>query len=262
MNKIKQLTGAIGRRTIRSSIYLLDLCAFAYRILIQILTHPTVGRRLVSKVVIEQIYYTAVQALPIIIPAALIIGTMLIFRFDMLEGQFDFGKTVVFLVVREIGPMITALLVILRSATAITVEISYMQTFHEIDALEMAGLDPLRIVCIPRLVGITTAILFLFVVFDIVAIVGGYTVVWLTTYISMEGFFSQIGKAITISDILVGIIKAMFFGIIITIICLYRGFEKKKLITQIPVATSKAAVECFFYCLIVNLFISALFIMT
>ncbi|HBN26896.1 MAG TPA: hypothetical protein DD405_05465 [Desulfobacteraceae bacterium] len=78
----------------------------------------------------------------------------------------------------------------------------------------------------------------------------------------MEGFFSQIGKAITISDILVGIIKAMFFGIIITIICLYRGFEKKKLITQIPVSTSKAAVECFFYCLIVNLFISALFIMT
>ena len=262
MNKIEQLTGAIGRRTIRSSIYLLDLCAFAYRILIQILIRPTIGRRLVGRVVIEQIYFTAVQALPVIIPLALIIGTMLIFSFDMLEGQFDFGKTVVFLLVRELGPMITALLVILRSATAITVEISYMQIFHEIDALEMAGLDPLRIVCIPRLVGITTAILFLFVVFDIVAIVGGYTVVWLTTYIPMGGFFSQIGKAITISDILVGIIKALFFGIIITVICLYRGFEEKKQITRIPVATSLAAIECFFYCLVVNIFISALFIMT
>ena len=184
---------------------------------------------------------------------------MVIIQFAKISGQYDFGRISVLLIVRELGPIITALLVILRSATAVTIEISYMRVLHELEAIEMAGMDPIRIVCLPRLIGITFAMLCLFIVFDLVSIMGGYAIVWMVTYIPIGNYLYQIAKSITFSDILVGTIKAVLFGFAITMTSLYRGFEMKRQITEVPVATSQAAIECFFYCLVINVFISFIF---
>ena len=138
---------------------------------------------MVRRNTLEQVYFTAVQALPMILPIATLIGAMIIVQFSKFSGQYDLGKITVLIIVRELGPILTAFLIILRSATAVTIEISYMNVFNEMDALEMSGLDPLWVICVPRLVGITSAILCLFIVFDIVAIVGGYAIVWIITYI-------------------------------------------------------------------------------
>ncbi|MEA3280101.1 MAG: ABC transporter permease [Thermodesulfobacteriota bacterium] len=256
-----QTAGFIGRKTINSVNRILDLFAFTYRIGRLILQRPKEGRSLIRRITLEQIYFTAVQALPIIIPVALIIGSMLIVQFAKISNQYDLGKTMVLLIVRELGPGITALLVILRSATSVTIEIGYMNVFHEIDTIEMTGIDPVRIICLPRLIGITTAVLCLFIIFDLIAIVGGYAVVWGTTHIPMGNLLTQIGKAITPADIVVGIVKAICFGIIITVTSLYNGFNTKKHITKLPSITSGAAIECFFYCLIINVIISAVFYM-
>ena len=254
-----QIAGYIGRKTLVYGNHLLSLFALTYRMLTLLVKQPKEGRVLVRKVILEQIYFTAVQALPIIVPIALITGSMLIIQFARVSGQYDLGKTMVLLIVRELGPVITALLVIMRSATSVALEVSYMNIFHEIDAIEMEGLDPMRIICLPRLVGITSAILSLFIVFDLVSIIGGYAMVWTITYIPMGNFLAQIGKAITVTDIIVGIIKAVCFGITITVTCLYRGFITKKQITKTPAATSGAAIECFSYCLVIDIIISVAF---
>jgi len=255
------IAGYIGRKATSTTNHILNLFVFTYRIFVLIFQRPKAGGTLVRRATLERVYFTCVQALPIIIPIALVFGSMLIIQFAKLSGQYDLGKTMVMLIVRELGPVVTALLVILRSATAVTIEISYMYVFHEIDAIEMAGIDPMRIVCLPRLVGITSAMLCLFIVFDIVAIIGGYLIVLVFTYIPISDFMTQIGKAITATDIAVGIIKAIFFGITIAATCLKHGFSIKKLITDVPVSGSKAAVECFFYCLVINVIISILFYM-
>ncbi|MBC2695128.1 MAG: ABC transporter permease [Desulfobacteraceae bacterium] len=255
------IAGYIGRKATSTTNHIANLFAFTYRIFVLIFQRPEAGRSLVRRITLEQVYFTCVRILPIIIPIALVFGSMLIIQFTKVSGKYELGKTMVMLIVRELGPVITALLVILRSATAVAIEIGYMNIFHEIDAIEMAGIDPMRIVCLPRLIGITSAILCLFIVFDLVAIIGGYLIVWVFTYISMGDFMAQIGKAITATDIAVGIIKAIFFGIAITVTCLNHGFSVKKLITDIPVVTSKATVECFFYCLVINVIISILFYM-
>ena len=255
------IAGYIGRKATSTLNHILNLFAFTCRIFVLILQRPKAGRALVRRISLEQVYFTCVQALPIIIPIALVFGSMLIIQFAKVSGQYDLGKTMVMLIVRELGPVVTALLVILRSATAVTIEISFMNTFHEIDTIEMAGIDPMRIVCLPRFIGITSAMLCLFIVFDIVAIIGGYLIVWIFTHIPMGDFMAQIGRAITATDIVVGIIKAMFFGIIIAATCLKHGFSIKKLITDVPLSNSKAAVECFFYCLVINVIISILFYM-
>ena len=256
---MEQITGYIGRKTINSINHILDLFAFTYRILVLAISRPKAGRTLIGRVIIQQLYFTAVQALPVIIPIALLVGSAVIIQFARLSGQYDFGRVSVLLIVREVGPIVTAMMVILRSATAVTIEVSYMRVLHELDAIEMSGLDPGRVVCVPRLVGITSALVGLFIVFDLISIFGGYAVVWLLTYIPMGNFLYQIAKAITLADIAVGLIKAIMFGVIITVTCLYRGFEMKRQITEVPVATSRSAVECFLYCLVVNAFISVVF---
>lgn len=253
------LFGHIGRKTISSTYHVLDLFAFFYRILQLFFNRPREGRVLLRRMILEQIYFTAFQALPVIMPIALIIGSLIIVQFAKISDHYDLGQTTVFIIVRELGPLITAILVILRSATAVTIETSYMNVLNEPEALEMAGLDPLRIVCLPRLIGITTAVLCLFIVFDIVAVIGGYILIWVFTHIPIKNFFEQIVKAITATDLVVGVIKALCFGVIITVTSLYHGFRKKKLMTDIPVGTSKAAVECVIFCLVANIIISAVF---
>ena len=253
------ITRLIGRRTIRSFNHVTTLLTFASILLRMLFRRPAEGRTLVRRIALEQIFFTAVQALPVIIPIALIIGSAMIIQFSRLSTQYDLGNIAVILIVRELGPAITAFLIILRSATAVTIETGYMKVLHEIDALEMSGINIVWFVCIPRLVGITTAILCLFVVFDIVAIIGGYAVVWTITYLPVGNFLRQIAGAVTVSGIAVGLLKAVCFGITITATSTYHGLKVGSHITEIPVAASRAAVECFFYCLVINVTISALF---
>jgi len=254
-----QIAGNIGRTTIKSVNHILDLFTLTYKIIKLIFQRPEAGRVFVRRITLDQIYFTCVQALPIIIPIALIVGSTLIIQFAKISAQYDLGKTAVLIMVRELGPVITAFLVILRSATAVTIEVGYMTVLHEIEALEMAGLDPMWVVCLPRLVGITSAVFCLFIVFDLVSIVGGYGLVWLTTHIPLGDFLGQIGKAIKAADIFAGILKAICFGIIITVTSLIHGFKIKQGVTVIPAATSRAAIESIIFCLISNIIISAVF---
>ncbi len=256
---LNRLLGRIGRNSLISINHLLNLTAFARRLFALMVRPPAAGRALVRRIVFEQVYFTAVQALPVILPFALIIGAMLIFQFAQLSGPYDLGKTTVLLIVREFGPVATAFLVILRSATAVTIEIGYMNVLHEIDAVEMMGLDPMHLICIPRLIGITSAVLCLVIVFDVTAIVGGYGLAWLVSDIPLGGIFTGVARAVAVSDITVGVVKAVLFGIVITVTCLYRGFMLQKQITTVPAATGRAMIECSLYCLLINIVVSILF---
>ena len=251
--------GALGKTAIGSINRVADLCALTYRLLTIALSPPRSGQTLIKRVIVEQVYFTAVQALPVIIPVALIIGCMMIVQLSQIHGQVDLGKVVVLLILRELGPLISAIIVILRSATAVTIEMSYMNVLYEIEALEMAGIDPFHVLCLPRLVGITTAIVSLILVFDLMAILGGYAIVKGVTVLPIEGFFQQIAKNVDGTDIIVSLSKGMLFGLTITVTCLHHGFTPKNQITQVPIATSRAAVDCFFYCLVISIFISFVF---
>jgi phospholipid/cholesterol/gamma-HCH transport system permease protein len=254
---------AIGRRTINRANHLLDLFAFIGRILYLLLRIHQTGRRIILKFTSEQIYFTAIEALPIVIFIALITGSMIVIQltrqFATVEGRYILGELIVILIVRELGPLFTALIVILRTAVAVAIETSYMSVLGEIEALEMQGIDPVHVICLPRLIGITVAILCLFFVFDMVAILGGYAVAWTVTDVPVENFLEELGKALSNTDITVGIVKAVFFGFIITATSLFRGFHAKSAFTEIPQEASKAAVDCLMYCVFINVVISVIF---
>lgn len=259
MSFASDISGRIGRGAIIRFDRFMDLCAFAHAILRLLVKRPPEGRALVRSVIVEQIYFTAVEALWVVIPIALLLGTMLIIQFTEISSQYDLGSLSVMIIVRELGPIITALIVTLRSATAVTIETGYMSVLHEIDSMEMAGIDPLYVIALPRLLGITTAVLCLFIIFDLVALLGGFALAWSITSLPLENFMSQIAKALTFPDIVQGIVKGVFFGVVITVISLHRGFTTRVQITQLPISTSKGAVECLFYCLIVSMLVSIAF---
>ncbi len=254
-----QSAGYIGRQAVTLFHHITALAAFTRDIFSAGFRRPAAGGRLVRRIIVEQVYGAGVQMLPILIPVALIIGGMLIVQFSKVSEEYNLARTTILLVVRELGPLVTGLLLILKSATAMTIEISHMNSFHEIDALEMAGVDPMRVICLPRLAGAILSLLCLFVVFDIAAIVGGYFLVWLMAPLPAGNFLQQIAKAVSGADIAVGAIKAVFFGVAIAAVCLYHGFAGEKRITAIPLAASRASVECFFFCLLLNVMISAMF---
>jgi phospholipid/cholesterol/gamma-HCH transport system permease protein len=259
MKYLLSLSGKTGRSFLNYLDYIFSLSGLLYRILKIFVKGNYSGKELVWVGIVEQIYFTAVQALRIIVPIALIIGTAFFLQFSKVADQDYIGNIAVIILLRELGPMIAAVVVILRSATAVTTEIGYMNVRHEMDAIQMAGADPVALICLPRLIGITTAILCLFIVFNLVSVLGGYISAWILSDISLHRFLVIIGKSISISDSAAVLFKAMGFGVIISIICIYRGFEAKNSITEVPVRTARAAVECFFYCLIFNVFISVVF---
>ncbi|HPC73342.1 MAG TPA: ABC transporter permease [Syntrophales bacterium] len=253
--------GRAGRATIEWLKHYLDLSAFAWRMIRELFRWPREGRSLLYRVTLEQVYFTAVQALRIVIPVALILGTSFILQFSKVSGQIDLGKIVVVILVRETGPLVTALIVILRSATAVTIETGYMNVLREMETLEMGGMDPVRLYALPRLIGMVTAMVCLVFIFTTSAILGGYAIVWLITNVPMQNFLLEIAKALTPADYMVSALKAVFFGGVIAVVSLYRGFSVGRAITEVPVATSKGAVECLIYCMIISGLLSALFYM-
>ncbi|CAN2041939.1 phospholipid/cholesterol/gamma-HCH transport system permease protein [Candidatus Magnetomoraceae bacterium gMMP-15] len=256
---MNNIIGALGRYTIKNINYFLNLLAFACKILFLFIKRPKNGWSFVRKSIVDQIYFTAIQALPVIIIISLIIGSMLTFQLSKVSDQYDLGRITVLMIIREAGPLAAALIVILRSAVAVTIGIAQMSVADKIDKIEKDGTDPLYAICFPRLVGITISMICLFFIFDLAAIIGGYGIVWALTSVPIEHFLVHVGKALTLADIIAGTIKAVLFGLAISVSCLYRGFRVEKIREKIPIEASRAAMECFFLCIIINIIISMLF---
>ncbi|MEW5910242.1 MAG: ABC transporter permease [Thermodesulfobacteriota bacterium] len=251
--------GYVGRKTIRFTTHLLNHLAFGYRITRIFLT-PGIGIKTHHRrIILEQVYFSCVKALPLISFVALIMGTMMIIYFSKVSETYSLGRLAVLLIIREIGPVVTALLIILRSATPLTIEVHGMCAGNRFQTLKTAGLDPIKEVCFPRIVGVLASVLCLFIVFDLTAIFGGAATVWIVSSIPIVGFLTQLGKAVMLTDIVVGVVKALCFGVIVSITCMFHGLRLTYQTEPIPMMAPQAAIYCFIYCMIADIFISFTF---
>ncbi len=239
------------------------LSAFFYRILRTIFIKNGQGRRVIRQIIVQQIYFTAVEVLLLLGIIGIIFGALVIIQILAQLSRVGIsealGQFLVVIVIRELGPLITAVIVILYSGTATATEVGYMTVLGDIRAITMRGIDPIHFVAVPRLIGTTIAMVCLLIYFDVVALLGGFIVSWLLTGIPFYTFIMGVAASIGASDIIIGFIKAIFFAAIIVVICLYRGFQVGGEITGLPRAISKSAMDCFLGLLIVDLIISGIF---
>lgn len=199
------------------------------------------------RIVFKQILFTGVQALPVISLVSLAIGAIAIIQSLTILPRFGgasfIGSILVTVIVRELGPMLTAFIVIGRSGTAITTEIGNMMVSHEIEALESMGIDPIRYIVIPRLLGVTASMVALNVYFALFSIIGGFLVSKLVLVTSFSIFTDRILDTMLASDIVMSLSKGVIFGILVSLICTFQGFLVRGSSTEVPQMTTRAVVN-------------------
>lgn len=213
------------------------------------------GRRPIALVFLKQVYFTGFESLKIIIIISLTIGTVLITQIISFVGAGNesiIGKVLVWVVIREVGPLLTAIIVIARSGTAIATELGFMKINGEIDSIESLGIPSMQYLIMPRIFGVTTAVIILTIYFEIFSILGGFLVASLGWHVSLETFSQGIFSSLTVMELSVSAAKSLFFGLFLTAACCKHGLEVGRSSTQIPQAATKGVMLSLFLVFILD----------
>ncbi len=204
--------------------------------------------RKINKIVLfRQILYTGYEALGLISIIALAISAIVIIEGNsMLAG---FGQSKIFYtifvstVTRELSCLLTAIIIIARSGTAISTEIGNMVINHEIDALQSFGVSPISYLVIPRVLGVLISLITLSIYFNTVAMFGAWAINNLFSPIEFQDYFSSIFTELTIKDVLASILKSVLFGFTIALISCYEGLNVSHASTEVPQRTIRSVVK-------------------
>jgi phospholipid/cholesterol/gamma-HCH transport system permease protein len=206
---------------------------------------PGAGRRVAWRVFINQIWFTAVQAIPLVIVLASILSYLLINQAVRELGRINstelLGTLMVVAIVRELGPLLTALIVAGRSGTAIAAELATNQVMGEVGALEGMGIDPLHYLVLPRFGGAIVSVFGLIILFDLVAILAGLAAATLNGMDSVR-YYEIVLRSLTLRDTWLTIGKGLVFGAIIGTVPSFHGLGVRRAATEVPIAASRAVV--------------------
>ena len=262
-NYVYLLTGSCGRWVHQKVDRMVDLLGFFVVCLKTALRNWRIGKRLMVRTIVQQIYFTGLQSLELTSIIALLVGGLVVIQgisqLTRVGSREVLASLLSVVIIREVGPFLTAVIVILRSGSAIAIEMGYMSVLREIESIEMQGINPLHLLAIPRLVGVTVAVVCLIVFFNVVSLFGGFLAAWALVDIPLWTLFDDLALALTGTDFIVGSVKALIFGATIALVCLYHGFRTGGAITSVPQQVSRALVYCFILCIFFNVLISALF---
>jgi phospholipid/cholesterol/gamma-HCH transport system permease protein len=143
-------------------------------------------------------------------------------------------------VVREVGPLFTSVLVVARSGTAIASELGSMRITREITALEVMGIDPMRYLVAPRVIGTAVSVFALTFYFEVITVLGGYLLAGPGGAMTFAAYLRSVLEAMGFMDVWVSLLKSAAFGLIIGAVCAFQGLTVEKSITQIPQKTTRA----------------------
>jgi phospholipid/cholesterol/gamma-HCH transport system permease protein len=203
-------------------------------------------RRVVLAVTRIQIRFTALDALPLCVLTALLLGGITLLQvFAQLSAfgaERHISQILAQLVIRELGPLMVGILVISRSGTAMATEMASRMLSGELDSLYVSGVDPIPYLLVPRLLGGVISVFSLVIVFDTVALLGGFLVAWLRLPVSFGFFLGALGEAIGRRELTATFLKCIVFGIAIPLVCTSFGLRVRRSTTEIPQAVTKASV--------------------
>jgi phospholipid/cholesterol/gamma-HCH transport system permease protein len=160
---------------------------------------------------------------------------------------------------RELGPIMTAIIVSGRSGSAYAAEIGSMKAAEEIDALISMGINPVRFIVAPKLIALMIMVPALTIISDLIGIFGGFVLSVTILEIHPVNYFQQSVNALLVKDVFTGLMKAWVFGVVITIVGAYQGFKVTGGAEEVGRRTTAAVVSSIFLVIIFDLFFTALF---
>jgi phospholipid/cholesterol/gamma-HCH transport system permease protein len=212
--------------------------------------------------IFKQMEFVGVKSIFVVVLTGTFTGMVLALQgyhgFRMFSAESLVGSTVALSMTRELGPVLTSLMVTARAGSAMAAELGTMRVTEQIDALYVMAVNPVKHLIVPRVIAGVLMVPVLTVVSDFVGILGGYFVGVHLLGINSGVFIKNITRLVTLDDIYNGLIKAACFGLILSLIGCYKGFNTSGGAEGVGRATTEAVVLASIKILISDYFLTAI----
>lgn len=262
-NSLVEVARHVGAATVDIAEETIELVAFFGRIISGIgavIVKPT---RLRLTSLVYHMEEVGLNAVPIVALISFLIGVVLAYQGATQLRQFGAEVFVVDLiaisVLREIGILLTAIIVAGRSGSAFTAQIGSMKLHEEVDAMRTLGLDPTEVLVLPRLLALVIMLPLLTFVADLMGLLGGALMAWLELNISPAVFIARLNQAVSIWSFMVGMIKAPVFAFVIAMIGCFEGLKVEGSAESVGQRTTRSVVEGIFLVIVVDAVFSIFF---
>jgi phospholipid/cholesterol/gamma-HCH transport system permease protein len=183
---------------------------------------PQVGRTL------DQLYFIGAQSIPIVLLTGLATGMVLglqgYYALAGVGSEGALGSIVALTLIREMGPVLTAIMLTARAGSAMAAEIGVMRISEQIDALQTMQINPLRYLISPRIAAALISFPLLTALFDVIGIIGGFLTGSMLLKMNPYLYFHRVRASVEMEDVTGGFIKAVVFAVIVITICCYQGY--------------------------------------
>jgi phospholipid/cholesterol/gamma-HCH transport system permease protein len=232
---------------------------FFWRLLAQ--CGPALAR---PRLVVNQIYNAGARSLVIIMLSGLFVGMVLALQgFDLLQrfgSEEALGTAAALALLKELAPVITALLFAGRAGTSLTSEIGLMRATDQLTAMQMMAVDPLRYIAAPRFLGGVVAMPLLGAVFSIIGLFGAQLVGVKLMGVDRGAFWSQMQSNVGLKDVVEGVVKSTVFGVACSLIAVYEGYYSQPTAAGVGLATTRTVVASSVLILLLDYVLTACFI--
>jgi len=238
---MKNLVCALGRGTLNIVQEAGRMTLFLLEALLQACRPPFRFRRL-----LQEIHFIGLKSSLIILLTAsftgMVLGLQGYYTLRKYGSEGALGSAVALSLIRELGPVLTALMVSGRAGSAITAEIGIMRITEQLDALDTMAINPLQYVVMPKLLASLISVPLLTAIFDVVGILGGYLIGVVLLGVSSGAYFSGIVQSVVSLDINGGFVKSLVFGLTVILVACYKGYYTGRGAEGVSRATTETVV--------------------
>ena len=247
----------IGRKLLLFLLTLQGLGAFALITLGVMVSKFGVASRVIHPLVRVHLVRAGLRLLPMTMFISFALGLVVIGQVVSLlsrVGANEFlGMTMVTVVVRELGPLLTAMIVLSRTGTANVIELATARALGEVEALETLGIDPVHYFVVPRVIGMALGIFSLTVYLIIGALLSGYLWAFIQNVPLKPGdYFAQLAGALRVLDFVTLAMKTSLFGAIIAVVTCYHGLARPLRLEEVSAVTVRAVTQSIILCLLLD----------
>src|SRR5690606_38401930 len=254
---------ALGRQVVRRWQDVLAGLAFLGRVFVTNLRAFASFRRLRPISIARHVYDTGITAIPIVALIAFLISVIVAYMSAQQLSKFGAEIFVVDLVtigvLRELGVLLTAIIVAGRSGSAFAAEIGAMKLNEEVDALRATGVDPYEVLVLPRVAGLVIALPLLTIIADAIGLVGGGLLCQVLLDMPIAHYVSRGNDAISPAPIWVGVIKAPVVAVLIALTGTNRGMQVRGSSRELGRLTTVAVVQSIFFVILADALFAVLF---
>jgi len=238
-----QAVERIGARTIAHARSI----AYGLGFMVEVLRQTgrfVAGRKTGTRVLTMQILFTGVEALSVVATISVSIGAVIVIQGLSLLPQFGQGQLIydilIIVITRELGPILTALIVTARSGTAISTELGNMVINHEVEAYTVTGINPIQHIVVPRFIGVTLSTFLLNLYFNVFGLAGSFVVTQLVNPIALSEYSQGLLAALSLTDVAASVVKSLVFGAITALVATFHGLHVERASTEIPIAAIRS----------------------